>query len=93
MNHLMRCGLAAVALSGLVALGGCSETSNGRITPSSVRANMSPEMEAIGETHQQRLNRYARVTDTNLRQIPDDWDTIWLMDKPMQMSRYPIPGR
>ncbi len=96
MSHLMRLGFAAVALTGLVALGGCSETrSNGseRITARSVRSDMSPELESIGESHQSRMNRYARVNNTNARQIHDDWDTIWLMDKPSQMSRYPIPGR
>lgn len=75
-----------LASATLMLMGGCN-----KITASSVRTNMSPEMDSIAHTHQQRLNRLARSENTSFRQVLDDWDTFWLMDEPSRLSMYPIP--
>lgn len=80
-----------ISLSFLSLLAGCQ--SEQRITADSVRADMSPELETLALTPQQRLNRTARTIDTNLRQFNDDWDALWLLDRPRAMSPMPIPYR
>ncbi|MEX2215745.1 MAG: hypothetical protein WD768_16660 [Phycisphaeraceae bacterium] len=83
----LKCGGVVLVMAiGLMA-GGCSS----QITPDSVRADMSPEMETIQYTHQQRCNNIARSIDTTTRQIHDDWDRIWLVDQPLHLSYIPIP--
>lgn len=76
-------GAAAVLGAGLL-LGACSQADK-------VRANMSPELETIARTPEQRKNMVARSLDTNFRELNDDWDHIWLLDEPLHLSPYPIP--
>lgn len=85
----VRCGsmfllLAALLLAG----GGCTE-----INAINTRADMSPELMGIASTPDQRYNAWARATNTDMRQIHDDWDRIWLIDKPLMLSPYPVPDR
>lgn len=86
----MKRSLCVVAvLSSLVlafGAGGCN-----RITADSVRANMSPELESVAMSHEQRKNHHARVIDHTARQWHDDWDYLLLLDRPRRMSKYPIP--
>jgi hypothetical protein len=62
-----------------------------RITASSVRSNMSPELQSVSLSREQRKNHHARVYDHTLRQVHDDWDYLLLLDRPRRMSKYPIP--
>lgn len=62
-----------------------------RVTASSVRRNMSPELQSVALSKEQRKNKHARVYDHTLRQIHDDWDYLWLIDRPRRMSKYPMP--
>lgn len=80
----------AILVSGLLFLGssGCG---NKEITASYARNNLSPELQSMAESKEQRKNRHARTFDTNLRQIPNDWDAIWLLERPVRLSVYPIP--
>lgn len=40
----------------------------------------------------QHRNNMDRAIDLNLRQIPDDLDrSVFLLDRPTRLSRYPIP--
>ena len=82
-------GAALLTLAMGLALGGCQ--SDGQITAASVRANPTPEMEGIAYTPEQRQNALMRTTNTNLRQIVDDFDSFFLLDKPLHLSQYPIP--
>jgi hypothetical protein len=85
--------LAVAGITALSLLGGCSSdkpaADDGEITAESVRADMSPELISTAETPEQRENKIARSIDTTTRQIWDDWDWIWLLDKPMRMAPYP----
>lgn len=78
--------LAACALTLWTAVG-CQK----QITADGVRGDMSPGLNSIAESNQQRKNRHARTFDTNLRQIPDDIDTLLLLERPVRMSPYVIP--
>ncbi len=82
-----RGAVLAAGVLAVVFVGGCSN----RITADSVRSNMSPELETVAMTAEQRKNLHARVVDTDLRQIPDDIDTLFLLNRPVRMTRYPVP--
>ena len=64
-----------------------------KTTADSVRSDMSPEMQSVAMTPQQRQNLHARSINTDIREISDDWDSLWLLDRPRQMSLYPVPNR
>lgn len=87
-NLLLKGCVAALMLVMTLSLGACN---NNRVTKQSVWADMSPELETLGLTHDQRITRKKRAIDTNLRQLNDDWDTLWLQDRPSYMSEYPVP--
>lgn len=77
-----------VLLSMVSLLGACSQ----EITAQDLRNNPTPELQSMSLTTEQRNNRYARMIDTNFRQIPDDIDQILLLDRPVRFSpRHPIP--
>jgi hypothetical protein len=80
---------AVVGLTLLMTAGGCSDNKN--VTASDIRHHMSPELQSIAHTKEQRKNREARTMDTDLRQVWDDFDTLLLLDRPVRLSRYPIP--
>jgi hypothetical protein len=82
-------GLAALGLAAVV-LGGCSSEPKS-VSSSWVRSNLTPELQSVAHSAEQRKNMHARTYDTNLRQVWDDWDTFWMIDRPTQMSKYPIP--
>lgn len=88
MANKMRIGLlAAVGLMSLLTLG-CNDN---KITASKVRGDMSPELESMAMTSEQRKNTHARAIDTTERQFWDDLDMILLLDKPVRLTRYPVP--
>lgn len=65
---------------------------DGYISAADVRSDMSPELQSLAYTSEQRKNQQARSLDTTMSQIHEDWDRIWLIHKPIGMSRYPIPN-
>ena len=36
----------------------------------------------------ERYNRYGRISRTNARQLVDDWDYFWLMDRSSRMTEW-----
>lgn len=40
------------------------------------------------KTYDERLNTYAQVLDADMRQIADDWDTIWLADRQSRLTEW-----
>ncbi len=87
-NLLLKGFVASLLMVFALSLGACS---NGRVTKESVWADMSPEMETLSLTSDQRTTRKKRTFDTNLRQLNDDWDYLWLQDRPSYMSDHPVP--
>jgi len=79
--------VVGVLMLGTLSLTGC----NRPVTAESLRKNLTPEMAGIANTHEMRANMYARTKNTNKRTLVDDWDSLWLMDRPSQSSWYVIP--
>ena len=77
---------AMLLAAGCFVIGGCN-----RVTPASVRRDMSPEKDTLTRSKQEHANDIARTLDTNLRQVGDDLDYIFLLDRPMRGSRHPVP--
>ena len=76
-------------LAVLILLGGCS--SDDGFTSRDARRNLSPAMDSMGLTKEQRKNRTAYTFDVNLRQLNDDVDMILLLDRPTYLTRSPMP--
>ena len=89
MKSMIRTGMIVAAGLMLASLAcGCSSD---RVTAAGVRSNMSPELESVAMTSEQRKNVHARAIDTTMRQIWDDLDTLLLIDRPIRLTRYPLP--
>jgi len=80
--------LAIVLACSLLGAGlGCGH----KITPWSVRADMSPELMTTGQTSGQQLNDFARGVDTNLRYAQDDLYRMMMWDQPNDIGTIPVP--
>lgn len=84
-------GAALFALGMSASLVGCQSGGSGEITAASVRNQPTPELEGIAVTPDQRQNDTMRTVNTNLRQANDDFYTFFLLDRPLNLSKYPIP--
>ena len=87
-NRIFAWAGALLLAASMMIVGGCASD---EITPSSVRKHMTPELNTIAMTREQRRNNTVRSVNTTLRQIPDDWDRFWLVEDPVRLSVYPIP--
>lgn len=76
-----------LVLGGGLMAAGCQQP----VTADRVRSNPTPELESISMSTEQRKNAHARTVDTNLRQLWDDFDSVLFLDRPLRLSRYPIP--
>ncbi|MCX5662114.1 MAG: hypothetical protein NTW19_20755 [Planctomycetota bacterium] len=86
--NMIRCvAMVVLASAGLLSLGGCSD----RITAEGVRWNMSPELQGMANTPDQRKNTQARSMDTTMRQFNDDMDMVLMINKPSHLTIYPVP--
>jgi len=48
--------------------------------------------ETLTETPGQQRNRMARAIDTNGKQIPDDVESVLLIDKPSTLTKKAVPS-
>ena len=87
-NNIRAVGLLAVCMLFALVAGGCNKD---KVTADDVRDHMSPELKSMAMTNEQRKNAHARTIDTTLRQTWDDLDMILLLDKPVKLTRYPVP--
>ncbi len=83
--------LGVCVLTVMLLVGGAGGCASDRITAKSVRKDMSPEMQSVALMREQRKNVHARTKDTTYRQIWDDLDHIFLLDRPSRLSEYPVP--
>lgn len=49
--------------------------------------------QTLTDTPGSNANRMGQAMSTDLRQVPDDAETIMLLDRPIQLSDKPIPMR
>lgn len=91
-----RCQLTSVwvlsVLSVAVAFSvGCTASQQStQITAESIRKHLSPNLESLANTYQQRENNRANAWDVNERSAWDDIDKMLFNDRPMRLSIYPI---
>jgi len=89
MDWVMGRNLGTVVVGVVLVFGGCS--SDNGFTPKKARKNISPALEMMALTKEQRKNRTAYTFDVNLRQLNDDVDSILLLDRPTYLTRSPMP--
>ena len=70
--------VALVACTALTTLTGCS-------------SGLTPELHSFDESAEQFHNRHARVTNNNGRQIWDDLEEIFLLNRTSRLQRFPAP--
>jgi hypothetical protein len=44
----------------------------------------------VAKTPGERQNAYTRALDMDMRQLADDWDTIWMFDRERRLTRWHI---
>jgi len=82
------CSFAALSVMAL--LGGCySDDAAGR--DAKVRANLTPELETLSMRPIEVDNRETLTIDENLRMANEDWNRMWLMDRPSRLARPRVP--
>ena len=79
--------LAVLVCVTLAFLAGCGN----KVTPWSVRTNMSPELMTMNKTSGQQMNNFARAFDTNLRYGQDDLYRVMMWDQPNDMGGAAMP--
>ena len=87
-RRLANLWVLSVLSAAIVFSAGCA--ANKEITPEMVRRNMSPGLESLANTYQQRENNRANAWDVNGRSAWDDIDKILFNDRPMRLSIYTI---
>ena len=40
------------------------------------------------KSQDERLNTYRAVYDTDMRQLRDDWDALWLIDRQYRLTKW-----
>ncbi|MEM9373212.1 MAG: hypothetical protein AAGA55_06170 [Planctomycetota bacterium] len=73
------------------ALVGCNApaTTNHAGDVGALRADPSPALMTLSERGTDRENRYTSYFDSNRRMINDDWDRLWMSDRPSHLTKYP----
>lgn len=67
---------------------GCSSVSR---EDANVRAELTPELETLGQRSIDWDNRALIAVDTNLRSANNDLTRMWLLDRPSRLNREPMP--
>ncbi len=85
-RNLLIGGLSVAALL----LGGCySNTAAGR--DAKVRGNLTPELSTLAQRPIDVDNRTTLTFDENLRMANEDWNRLWLLDRPSRLARARVP--
>jgi len=87
LRLLVRMLVCALCVGALVVAAGCNKT----ITAETARKNLSPNLNRMALTREQRLNKHAWTADIERRQLEDDVDNILMIDRPGRLTRYPVP--
>lgn len=86
-RSLIACGCV---LAGALIVGGCSSnTAAGR--DAKVRRNPTPELSTLSQRPIDVDNRMTLTFDENLRMANEDWNRLWLIDRPSRLARERVP--
>jgi len=79
-------GIAGVAL--LVAGGGCGlSESNKAYWDYRIQKLATQDTDSV-QSAADRMHVHRQVADQDARALVDDWDMIWMMDRPSRLSRW-----
>lgn len=87
-NRLIHVCAIALLAGGLLAAAGCSKN---KIDGDWARDNLSPKSHTLARSSEQHKNDVARAIDLNMRQITDDIDYVFMLDRARRFSKYHIP--
>ena len=79
--------LAAVSAASLTACGASGPF--GR--DARIRANLTPELATLDQTHVDTRNSYALMSNENLRMLNDDLLKFFYLDRPSRLTSLPMP--
>ncbi len=87
IRTLAAVALAAVCAAALTACGAAGPFGrDGRI-----RANLTPELSTLDQTHIDTRNSYALMSNENLRMLNDDLLKVFYLDRPSRLTSIPMP--
>ncbi len=55
-----------------------------------IAKDLTPELRSVGETDPDLWWNDQVIYDLQSRELMDDWQSFWLMNKPSHLSPYPI---
>ncbi len=61
------------------------------VSQSAIFGNLTPELMGLSKRPVDNYRTLSVTTNTNLREFWDDWDRVWLFDRPSRLSSKPIP--
>lgn len=91
MKHQIVPACVGVVLAGgLMLAGGCGPKENS-FTVERLRGELSSSYQGMANTKDERLNNTVRGRNFMKRQIIDEVDAAFFNDRPLRLSKYPIP--
>ena len=60
------------------------------VSTRAIRRNLTPEVMGLASSQQEWANNQASIDNLNNRMFNDDWNRIWLRDKPSSLTPYPV---
>ncbi len=82
-----RLPIAALIAAPLVLIGCSSSGPSHAGDIDSIRWDPSPAMHSLAERDSDRLNKFARTKDSNIRMLQTDIDKMWFLDRPSRLYR------
>ena len=82
--------VGAALVGGLMLNSGCGARER-PITAERLRRNLSPPYQGMATTRDDRLDSKARGRNLMRRQMTDEFDAALFLDRPLRLSRYPVP--
>ncbi|QDU72343.1 hypothetical protein [Mucisphaera calidilacus] len=88
----MRGLMVALVLASGFALVGCGgpKSLESPVTSAQLRDDLSPTLFSTAETSEQNWNAVARSVDMDLRMLIDDFNSVFLLDRPSTLTGSPI---
>ena len=76
--------------AGILALSGCRSNSP-ESRHDDVSDDLTPELDTLSKRHVEVSNRRTLTYDENWRMLQEDWERLWLVDRPSRLARPRVP--
>lgn len=77
-------------LGGLLVLAGCGGIRNPVSRDSMIRNNATPELKTLDLRDVDRDNRRAIAVNEDWRELAEDWDRMWYLNRASRLTSYPV---